>query len=58
VIEHPEFRRRRPTQTFGVDRAHDTLGLWTGLGLFCLYADRAITVTRCMKTSADSRAGI
>ena len=43
MIEHPEFRCRRPTQTFGVDRAHDTLGLWTGLGLFCLDADRAIT---------------
>jgi hypothetical protein len=27
-------------QIFGVDRVHDTLAPWTGLGVFCRYADR------------------
>jgi ABC-2 type transport system permease protein len=42
------------TQIFSVDRVHDSLAPWTGLGVLCLYAVAAITAAAVLVTRRDA----
>ena len=42
------------TQIFAVQRTHDSLAPWTGLGVLCLYAAAAITAATVLVTRRDA----
>jgi len=42
------------TQIFAVQRVHDSLAPWTGLGVLCLYAVAAITAATVLITRRDA----
>jgi ABC-2 type transport system permease protein len=42
------------TQIFAVQRVHDALAPWTGLGVLCLYAGAAITAAAVLVTRRDA----
>jgi ABC-2 type transport system permease protein len=42
------------TQIFAVQRVHDALAPWTGLGVLCLYAVAAITAAAVLVTRRDA----
>jgi ABC-2 type transport system permease protein len=42
------------TQIFAVQRVHDALAPWTGLGVLCLYAVAAITAATVLVTRRDA----
>jgi ABC-2 type transport system permease protein len=42
------------TQIFAVQRTHDSLAPWTGLGVLCLYAVAAITAATVLVTRRDA----